>query len=228
MTLPAGDDKAAVVEAMFDRIAPVYDRMNRLLTLRLDRRWRRLAAQRLAIGPDDLVIDLGCGTGAMCELAARTGARVVGLDRAARMLERARARRVGAALLRADAARLPLRERCATVVTTAFTLRNVVSISDLLAEAARILRPGGRLALLEVDAPRRGLLRWGHAAYFRRAVPLLGALLAERDADSYLPESATYLPGEAELLGAVAAAGFHAVRKCRLAGGAAQLILAER
>ncbi len=228
LTLPAPAEKAAVVEAMFDRIAPRYDRMNRLLTLGLDQRWRRLAVRLLGAGPGDTVVDLGCGTGDMSELAAAAGARVVGLDVAARMLAAAQVRRVGATLLRADAAALPLRAGAATAVTSAFALRNVTSIPAVLAEAARVLRPGGRLALLEVDAPRNPLARWGHTLYFRHAVPVLGALLVDRQAYAYLPQSIAYLPGEAELLRCVADAGFRNPRKRRLSGGVAQLILAER
>lgn len=228
MTLPAPADKAAVVEAMFDRIAPYYDRMNRLLTFRLDQRWRRQAIRRLGISPDDTVLDLGCGTGDMCGLAAASGARVVGLDFAARMLEGARRRGTAAGWLRADAGCLPLRDASVSVVTSAFALRNFVAIPPVLAEIARVLRPGGRLALLEVDTPRLALARWGHELYFRRAVPLVGALLADRTAYAYLPASAAYLPAEPDLLALLAASGLRDVRKHRLGGGAAQLIIAHR
>ncbi len=228
MTLPAPEDKAAMVAAMFDRIAPRYDLMNRLLTLRLDQRWRRLAVRLIGVGRGDVVCDLGCGTGDMCALARAAGARVIGVDFAARMLAAARARGRADALVRADASALPLRERVATVVTSAFALRNFTSIPAVLAEAARVLRPGGRLALLEVDEPRQRLMRWGHALYFRRAVPWLGALLADRVAYDYLPRSTTYLPPEAELLDLLTQAGFRQVRKHRLTGGVAQLLVAER
>jgi demethylmenaquinone methyltransferase/2-methoxy-6-polyprenyl-1,4-benzoquinol methylase len=228
MTLPAPADKAAVVEAMFDRIAPRYDLMNRLLTLRLDQRWRRLALRLLAVGPGDLVVDLGCGTGDMCELARAAGARAVGVDVSAGMLAGARARDAADALLRGDACCLPLRDGCAAVVTSAFALRNVPSVPALLAEAARILRPGGRLALIEVDEPRHPLARWGHAVYFRRVVPLVGALVSDGAAYAYLPASTAYLPPQAEMLAALSAAGFRNARKRRLTLGAAQLLLAER
>jgi demethylmenaquinone methyltransferase/2-methoxy-6-polyprenyl-1,4-benzoquinol methylase len=228
MSLPAPQEKAAVVEAMFDRIAPHYDRMNRLLTWRLDARWRRRAVRQLGIGPGDVVLDLGCGTGDMAALARAAGARVVGLDVAARMLDVARARRAADALLRADATRLPLRGGTVSAVMSAFALRNLVAIPPMLAEAARVLRPGGRLALLEVDEPRLALLRWGHGLYFRHAVPLLGALLADRDAYRYLPQSTAYLPPEAELRAMLATAGFAHLRKQRLGGGAAQLLTADR
>ncbi len=227
-SLPDGAEKAAAVEAMFDRIAPRYDLMNRLMTLRLDQRWRRLTIRHLRIGRSDTVVDLGCGTGDLCELAAATGARVIGVDFAAGMLARARARRVPAHLVRGDAAILPLPPASTTAVMSAFALRNFASIPAVLREAARILEPGGRLGLLEVDAPRGLLLRWGHAVYFRRIVPLLGALLADRSAYAYLPRSAAYLPAEPQLLDCVRAAGLHDVVKHRLSGGIAQLIVAQR
>ncbi len=226
--LPAPAEKAAVVEAMFDRIAPRYDRMNRLLTLRLDQRWRRRAIELAGIGRGDLVVDLGCGTGDLCDLAAARGARVLGVDFASGMLAAARRRGVRAALMRADASALPLPAACADAVVSAFALRNFVSIAAVLEEACRVLKPGGRLVLLEVDEPAPPLLRWGHSLYFRRLVPLLGALLADRSAYAYLPRSTAYLPPERELLARVEAAGLQAPAKHRLSAGVAQIIVAVR
>jgi len=228
MSLPAPHEKAAMVEAMFDRIAPHYDRMNGLLTLRLDRRWRRRAVARLALRRGELVLDLGCGTGDMAALARQAGARVVGVDVAARMLEVARRRDAADALLRADATRLPVRAAAVDAVMSAFALRNLSAIAPMLADAARVLRRGGRLVLLEVDEPSWAPLRWGHGLYFRHAVPLLGALLADRDAYRYLPQSTAYLPSAEALAAMLRAAGFSHLRKERLGGGAAQLLSAER
>jgi len=228
MALPPPDEKAAVVRAMFDRIAPRYDLLNRLFSLRLDQHWRRLTVRAAAVSARDTVVDLACGTGDLSELAARTGARVVGVDFAANMLAGARRRGIGAAFVQADAGCLPLPRAWATVVVSGFALRNFVSIPAVLTEIARVLQPGGRLALLEVDTPSNQLLSWGHALYFNRLVPVLGALLSDARAYAYLPRSVSYLPAGEELQRMVEAAGFRWVTKRRLAGGIAQIVTAVR
>jgi len=214
---------------MFDRIAPDYDRMNRILTGRSDQRWRRALLDRLHVGPSDRVLDLACGTGDFSELAADRGARVLGLDFAGAMLAVA-ARRVPAAqLVRGDALHLPLREGSVSVVVSGFALRNFVSLPPAFAEAARALQPGGRMGLLEVDRPRSGFVRAGHGVYFNRVVPFIGGLLSsDRQAYRYLPESATYLPEEGELLAMLRAAGFSQIVKRRHMFGAIQAITAVR
>lgn len=226
--IPAPETKRRFVQAMFDRIAPRYDRMNRLLTFGLDQRWRRVALDAVAVGRGDLVVDLACGTGDLAELAAQRGARVIGVDFAREMLRHAHARRVGAALVQGDGLALPLADGAASVLTCGFALRNFVALPPVLAECARVLRPGGRLALLEVDRPRSRLVRFGHSLYFDRIVPRIGAWLSDRDAYRYLPESTSYLPPEAELLAQIERAGFTAVRKRDFLFGAAQLLIAER
>ena len=228
VTLPAGAEKRAVVEAMFDRIAPRYDLMNRLMTFGIDRGWRRRAIAALALRAGDRVLDLACGSGDLAAEAAAAGARVVGLDFSAGMLRAAGARRLGCGLVRGDALALPLPTASIDAVVSGFALRNFVDLAGAFAESARVLRPHGRIALLEVDRPASALLRLGHAVYFRRVVPLLGALLADRDAYAYLPESTAYLPDESALLAMLRAAGFESVRKQSLLGGAAQLVTAER
>jgi demethylmenaquinone methyltransferase / 2-methoxy-6-polyprenyl-1,4-benzoquinol methylase len=226
--LPDPAEKARVVEAMFDRIAPRYDLLNRLLTFRIDQSWRRTTIRLAGVGPGDVVVDLGCGTGDMCDLAAATGARVVGVDFAAGMLAAAIRRGTPGTFVRADAARLPLGTGSATVVTSAFAVRNFVSLDLVLGEAARVLALGGRIALLEVDEPRNRFTRWGHALYFGKVVPIIGGLLSDRWAYSYLPRSAVYLPTEAEFVRRVESAGFSPVTKHRLSGGVAQLIIGVR
>ena len=144
------------------------------------------------------------------------------------MLAEARRRRIGAAFIQADVSTLPVPTAWATVVISGFALRNLVSIPAVLAEAARVLKPGGRLALLEVDTPTNRLLQWGHGLYFKRFVPLLGALLSDARAYAYLPRSVSYLPESGTLQGMIEAAGFHQVVKHKLSGGVTQLLTAIR
>jgi demethylmenaquinone methyltransferase/2-methoxy-6-polyprenyl-1,4-benzoquinol methylase len=210
---------------MFDRIAPRYERLNTVLTFGLDRGWRRAAIAAAGLRSGDLLIDVACGTGDLAALAAAAGARAVGVDFAPAMLARARGR--GAFLVRGDASALPLRRACAHAVTCGFALRNVVEIGPVLAEAARVLCPGGRLVLLEVASPRAPLLRWAHRLYFHGLVPLLGALLAERAAYAYLPASAAYLPSESALRRLLEAAGFTGIERRLLGAGSVQLVTAR-
>lgn len=228
MTLPSDSEKRAVVEAMFDRIAPRYDLMNRLMTFGIDRGWRRRAIAALGLGAGERVLDLACGSGDLAIAAAEAGARVVGLDFSAGMLRAAQERGVVCGLVRADALALPFADGAVDAVVSGFALRNFVDLPAAFTESARVLRHGGRLALLEVDRPASALLRFGHAIYFRRIVPLLGALLADRDAYAYLPESTAYLPEEPALFAMLRAAGFTNLRKQSLLGGAAQLVTAAR
>jgi len=213
---------------MFDRIAPRYDRMNRLLTLGLDQRWRSAALDAAGVGPADRVLDIACGTGDLCERLAARGAGVVGLDFSAEMLRVARRRRVDAALVRADAERLPHPDAAFTVVTCGFALRNFASLQCALAEMARVLASGGHLALVEVDRPSATWLRAAHSLYFDRVVPRLGAWLSDREAYRYLPASTAYLPEAAKLCGMLEGLGFEAVRRRRFLLGAAQLLVARR
>ncbi|MFQ5459045.1 MAG: ubiquinone/menaquinone biosynthesis methyltransferase [Myxococcota bacterium] len=226
--LPRGEEKKRAVREMFDRIAPRYDRMNRLLSLRLDQRWRRAALAALALRQGDTLLDLACGTGDFLALAGSAGTRTLGLDFSEGMLRAARARGVPGALVLGDGARMPLRDGAVTAVTCGFALRNIVSLPDTLRELARVLARGGRIALLEVDEPRSSLLRAGHGLYFNRLVPLVGGLLSDRSAYRYLPRSVSYLPPEPELLDTIARAGFTRVSKRRLSGGIVQLLTAER
>ena len=226
--LPTGAEKRVQVRAMFDRIAPRYDALNRLFTGGLDRRWRRLALDAVRIAPGDRVLDLACGTGDLAQAAAARGARVVGIDFAREMLRGAQRRRVPAALVQADATSLPLRTASVDALVCGFALRNFTELAAVLAEIARVLAPGGRVALLDVDRPESRLVRAGHSLYFDRVVPLLGGLLSDRAAYAYLPRSTSYLPPERELLAQVARAGFAQIQKRRLLLGAAQLISAVR
>ncbi len=226
--LPRDREKHLLVREMFDRIAPRYDTMNRLLTAGLDQRWRREALAAAAVGSGDCLLDLACGTGDLAQLAAELGARVVGLDFASVMLAHARRRGVAAELVRGDAASLPLRSASVTVVTSGFALRNFVSLPVVFAELARVLEPGGRVALIDVDRPRAAWLRAAHSLYFDRVVPLVGGLLSDRDAYRYLPDSTSYLPPREVLLRLLRQAGFEHVERRSLLLGSAQILTGVR
>jgi demethylmenaquinone methyltransferase/2-methoxy-6-polyprenyl-1,4-benzoquinol methylase len=210
---------------MFDAIAPRYDLVNRVMTFRLDVRWRKMAVHRLALPEGSSVLDLACGTGDLCRELEAAGHLPVGMDLSWGMLASARTH---APLVHANALRLPVADRSVDGATCGFALRNLTALEPFLAELARVLRPGGRIALLEVDRPRNPVLRAGHGIYFGRVVPLVGGLLSDRNAYRYLPRSVAYLPPEDDLLATIAAGGFDDVIKDRCSGGIAQLLTATR
>lgn len=241
VNLPNSEDKALVVETMFDRISPSYDRMNRLMTFGMDSGWRRATIAALQIKPNDVIVDLACGTGDLAFDAAAQGARVVGIDFSAGMLhfaaQRAQARgnSSGAASapssiewLRGDALRLPFDDGSCDALVSGFALRNFADLEAALQECARVLRPGARIALLEVDTPRFAPLRLGHQLWFNYGVPLLGRLLADRDAYAYLPASVVYLPKGDGLVAMLERVGFQDLVKRNMALGAVQMVAATR
>lgn len=223
--LPDGEHKARTVEAMFDRIAPRYDALNRILTFGLDVRWRRRAVRDLRLPRGSRVVDLACGTGDLCNELQRAGMLPLGVDFAAGMLARAHTQ---APLLRADVLNLPLRSASFDGATCGFALRNVADIGRCFEETARVLRPGGRAVFLEVATPDSSLLRAGHRVYFDHVVPWVGGRLSDRVAYRYLPASSTYLPHPVELQRLLIRSGFTAVRRVLLGGGAAQLLIGTR
>ena len=225
--LPQGDEKRERVQSMFDRIAPRYDLLNRLMSVGMDQGWRRRALDLAGVGPGDVVLDLACGTGDFCELAAARGARVVGADFARQMLVGAHARGIDAAFVQGDAARLPLRDGSVDVVTCGFALRNFVDLGSVFDELARVLAPGGRISLIDVDRSNSGIVRFGHSLYFDRVIPFVGGLISDRDAYRYLPESTAYLPPAEEMFARLAKAGFEDIGKHRLMFGAAQILTAR-
>lgn len=214
-----------MVRAMFDRIASRYDLVNRVMTFGMDRGWRRRALDELRLHPGSLVIDLACGTGDFCRELIVRGHHPVGVDFALEML---RAARTDAPLVQADVLRLPFRAGVADAVTCGFALRNVIDLSALFDESARVLRPGGRCAFLDVSAPRSAVLRAVHAVYFRRIVPFVGGLLSDKDAYRYLPASTAYLPPTERLQEILQEVGFEEVEARTLGAGAVQLLTATR
>ena len=175
--------------------------------------------------PGSTIVDLACGTGDLCRDLVKAGHRPVGLDMSYGMLAAAR---TSAPLVDGDALRMPFATGSVDGLTCGFALRNFVELAPMLAETARIVRPGGRIALLEVATPPNPLMRFGHGIYFGHVVPKIGALLSDADAYRYLPDSVAYLPDTARLLEMVAEAGFTQVSRIELTGGIAQLITATR
>lgn len=219
--LPVGEDKRLAVRDMFDRIAPRYDRLNRLFTGGLDQQWRRLTLSLVGVGEGDRVLDVACGTGDFLELASQLGARAVGVDFAGGMLVKGQERLPGCAFVQGDGASLPVRDVSFDVITCGFAFRNFVSLPDVLGEFARILAPGGRLGVIDVDRPGFAPVRAMHGLYFDRVVPWVGGLLSDRQAYAYLPRSTAYLPEAAALKSLFEDAGFRqVVRRARLLGSA--------
>ena len=223
--LPTTDDKPRAVEEMFDRIAPRYDLLNRMLTFRMDVGWRRTAVRELRLAPGALVLDLACGTGDLCRELASQDLSPIGVDFSAGMLRNAH---VAAPLVRGDALRLPFGTASVDGVVSGFALRNFAALDPFFAECARVLRPGGRVALLDVAEPSSPQVRAIHGVWFRRVVPFVGGIVSDRRAYAYLPASTTYLPSPAELALAVARPGFDQVERRTLGFGAAQLLTGTR
>ena len=226
--LPSGAEKRRAVREMFDAIAPRYDLVNRVMTMRLDVAWRRRTVRALALPAGSWVADLACGTGDLCRELARRGHSPVGFDFSMGMLRAAPSTAARWLPVNADVLELPVPDGALDGATCGFALRNLTAVPPLLSELARVLRPGGRIALLEVDRPANPILRWGHGVYFGRVVPLIGAVLSDRDAYRYLPDSVAYLPPAGELQAMVRTAGFADVQHHRLSAGIAQLITATR
>ena len=224
-TLPQGEEKAAAVRSMFDAIAPRYDLVNRIMTFRLDVRWRRLAVGSLALRRGSRVLDLACGTGDLCRELDAAGLTPFGVDLSFGMLAAAR---TNAPLVQGDALRLPVRDGAVDGVTCGFALRNLVDLAPFFAELRRVLRPGGRIALLEVAEPANPVLRWGHGIYFGKVVPKIGGLLSDASAYRYLPRSVAYLPDPEDMRAMIADAGFTAVERRLLSGGISQLLTGTR
>jgi demethylmenaquinone methyltransferase/2-methoxy-6-polyprenyl-1,4-benzoquinol methylase len=217
MTLEAGTLPAEGVRAMFDRIAPVYDAMNRVMTAGLDGRWRRETASAV-VRPGDRVLDSCCGTGDLAVACARAGGAVTGLDFSERMLERARRKSGQIDWVQGDALALPFEDDSFDAATVGFGVRNLEDLDGGLAELARVLRPGGRLGVLEITRPQ-GFLQPFYNVWFGTVVPVLGKLLPGGSAYTYLPASVKRFPGPEDLARFLREAGFSEVRYRLFAGG---------
>jgi demethylmenaquinone methyltransferase / 2-methoxy-6-polyprenyl-1,4-benzoquinol methylase len=217
MTYESGTLEPTAVRGMFDRIAPVYDVMNRVMTAGLDQRWRKLAVTEV-VWPGDRVLDACCGTGDLAVHAERRGGRVVGLDFSGRMLERARKKSGAIEWVQGDALALPFPDADFDAATVGFGVRNLADLEGGLKELARVLRPGGKLAVLEITRPR-GILRPFFRLWFDVVVPLLGRVIPGGKAYTYLPASVRRFPGPDDLSALFESAGFEDVRYKLLGGG---------
>ena len=224
-TLPQGDDKKRAVREMFDAIAPRYDLVNRIMTFRLDVRWRRKTVRDLALPPGSTVLDLASGTGDLCIDLREAGLRPVSMDLSYGMLA---ADRSGAPRTQADILRLPVPDGSVDGVTCGFALRNLTDLEAFFVELARVVRPGGRIALLDVGIPKNPVIRFGNSIYFGKVVPRIGALLSDGAAYRYLPKSVAYLPEPAEMVAMLRRAGFSDASHHLLTGGLTQQLLGTR
>jgi demethylmenaquinone methyltransferase/2-methoxy-6-polyprenyl-1,4-benzoquinol methylase len=217
MSVETGRLSPDAVRVMFDRIAPVYDAMNRIMSAGLDRRWRRLAAEAV-VHRGDRVLDACCGTGDLALAAARAGGAVTGVDFSRRMLERARRKSATIEWVEGDLLRLPFADGSFDAATVGFGVRNVADLPRALGELRRVLRTGGELAILEITRPR-GVLAAFYRLWFDGVVPLLGKLLPGGSAYTYLPASVRRFPGPDELAEVMREAGFGEARYRLFAGG---------
>ncbi len=226
--------RAGYVRSMFGEIAGRYDLMNTVITGGRHSAWRRATARAL-VRPGDAVLDVGCGTGDLAfDCAARGAGSVLGVDFAEPMLAlargKARARQATTvSFAAADATRLPLADASVDVWCAAFVLRNIPDLDAALAEARRVLRPGGRLGVLEITRVERGWLRPLARFHFERVVPLLGrAITRHPSAYRYLPDSVDHFPAASELSERIEDAGFEAASIRRFGLGTVALHVATR
>lgn len=216
-------DKRRRVRAMFAAIAPAYDINNRLHSLWIDQYWRRKAVKLAMLRSTDAVVDVACGTGDLSLRFARSGAGgVIGVDFTFEMLPIAASKQSGTqkqqskiTLINGDAQALPLPDACADVVSIAFGIRNVVDPAAAIREFRRVLRPGGRLIILEFSLPENRVLRGLYNFYFRNVVPITATLISgdRSGAYKYLPRSVNTFIGREQMMGMMQAADFKDVRQ---------------
>lgn len=224
-TLPEGEEKQRAVRDMFDAIAPRYDLVNRVMTFRLDVRWRRRTVRDLALPDGSVVLDLAAGTGDLCIDLRESGVTPISVDLSYGMLA---ADRSGAPRVQADILRLPAPDGSVDGVTCGFALRNLTDLGLFFDELARVVRSGGRIALLDVGIPSNPVVRWGNNIYFGKVVPLIGRLLSDGAAYRYLPKSVAYLPEPSEMVRMLVEAGFGDATHHQLSGGLTQLLVGTR
>ena len=204
---------------MFDRIAGVYDLMNSVMTVGMHQRWRERAVELARVAPGSRALDVATGTGDLAVALREAGAEVVGCDFSEEMLERARRKEPSVPFEWADALDLPYEDDSFDAATVGFGARNFSDLSRGLREMARVVRPGGRVVVLEITEPQKPPLSTFFALWFDRVVPALGRLAGDEAAYSYLPSSVKRFPGPEALAGELAAAGLDEIRWVLTAGG---------
>ena len=222
MTKAPGTLPDTQVQAMFDRIAGFYDRMNSVMTAGMHHAWRRRAADLADVRPGDRVLDVATGTGDLAiELAGRVrpGGEVVGSDFSEGMLERARAKAPDIRWEHGDALALPYADGEFQAATVGFGARNFADLERGIGEMARVVKPGGKVVVLEITTPTRPPLSTFFSVWFDRVIPLVGKVAADKQAYSYLPSSVRRFPGPEGLAAVLAGAGLHSVKWILTAGG---------
>lgn len=223
--LPKGAEKVEAVREMFDAIAPRYDFVNRLMTFRLDTRWRKKTVSALNLPKGSRVLDLASGTGDLCIELKQNGYQPISMDLSFGMLS---ADRSGAPRTQVDILKLPIPNMCVDGITCGFALRNLENLQMFFIELARVTRHGGRIALLDVSVPTNRLIRFGNSIYFGHIVPIIGGLFSNRAAYRYLPRSVAYLPEPDQLVAMLKQSGFTDAKHTQLSGGLTQLLVATR
>ncbi|MEA2496480.1 MAG: demethylmenaquinone methyltransferase / 2-methoxy-6-polyprenyl,4-benzoquinol methylase [Thermoleophilaceae bacterium] len=207
------------VEAMFDRIASVYDPLNAVMTVGMDQRWRERAVDLAQVAPGSLALDVACGTGDLAMALAERGAQVTGVDFAEKMLEIARKKAPRIEFRTGNALALDFPDNQFDAVTVGFGARNFDDLGRGLSEMARVVKPGGRVVVLEITTPQRPPLSWFFRLWFDRIVPVLGRIAGDPEAYEYLPNSVKRFPGPHDLGGQMVQAGMTDVRWILTAGG---------
>jgi demethylmenaquinone methyltransferase/2-methoxy-6-polyprenyl-1,4-benzoquinol methylase len=237
-SLSMRDKELPFIQNMFDKIAPKYDLLNRLLSLRQDVAWRRQLVLALCPQENDLILDVACGTGDVALTICQTKdphIKVIGVDFAPQMLINAK-KKIDAvnkskeiSLMAADALLLPFKKSVFDAATIAFGIRNIVDKDMVLKSFYNSIKKGGRLLVLELGTPSKGFLRWMYLRYFRKILPIIGAIFSkDKGAYRYLPDSVLKFPSEREFAGMMSSAGFHDVKWKSLTFGIATLFIGRK
>jgi demethylmenaquinone methyltransferase/2-methoxy-6-polyprenyl-1,4-benzoquinol methylase len=237
-SLSMRDKELPFIQNMFDKIAPKYDLLNRLLSLRQDVAWRKQLVLALCPQENDLILDVACGTGDVALTICQTKdphIKVIGVDFAPQMLINAK-KKIDAvnkskeiSLMAADALLLPFKKSVFDAATIAFGIRNIVDKDMVLKSFYNSIKKGGRLLVLELGTPSKGFLRWMYLRYFRKILPIIGAVFSkDKGAYRYLPDSVLKFPSEREFAGMMSSAGFHDVKWKSLTFGIATLFIGRK